>query len=465
MSSVQDPLGITPADSDFGNARRLVAEHLGDVRYVHVWKSWLVFDGARLKRDESGEMMRRAKAVAQRLFTESIEAEAGSERRKQLVKHALRSSNYNGLRNMIAAAESESDVPVAPHELDADPWLFNCRNGVVDLRSGEIRPAGPEQLITKVSPAAYDPNAGCPTWLAFLDRILDGDTELIEFLRRAIGYTLAGHTSEQVLFLLHGGGANGKTTLLELIRHIAGDYASQVPADSLMATRMGGGIPNDLARLPGARFVSAVETDEGRRLAEGLVKRITGGDTITARFLHAEWFDFRPQFTLWLAANHLPTIHGTDDAIWRRIRLIPFNVQIPEAERDPHLDAKLKAEADGILAWAIGGAIDWAHGGLTQPAAVIRSTRTYRAEQDTLGDFLTERCHLAEGAWATVGHTFEAYVAWCEANGERPRSNRWLTQQLAARGIGRGQLTTGDRARTYLGLGLLTEEQNRLEQQ
>lgn len=465
MSSVQDPPGLTPHDSDLGNARRLVAENLADVRYVHVWNSWLVFDGQRLKRDESGEMMRRAKAVAQQLFMESLELEPGSDRRKQLTKHALRSSNYNGLRSMVAAAESEAGVPVAPQELDADPWLFNCRNGVIDVRTLEIRPAGPEQLITKVSPAAYDPTVECPTWLAFLDRILDRDPELIEFARRAIGYTLTGHTTEQVLFLLHGGGANGKTTLLETVRHIAGDYASQVPADSLMATRMGGGIPNDLARLPGARFVSAVETDEGRRLAEGLVKRITGGDTITARFLHAEWFDFRPQFTLWLAANHLPTIHGTDDAIWRRIRLIPFNVQIPEAERDPRLDAKLKAEADGILTWALEGARRWATEGLTQPAAVIRSTRTYRAEQDTLGDFLAERCHLAEGAWATVGQTFDAYIAWCGANGERARSNRWLTQQLQARGIGRGQLTTGDRARTYLGLGLLDDEQNTLEQQ
>lgn len=450
----------TPHDSDLGNARRLVAANLGEIRYVHLWKDggWLVWDGQRLKRDESGEMMRRARSIAQQIFAEADDA--NDKRADQLRKHAVRSANYNGMKNMIAVARSEEGVPVGPDELDADPWLFNTRTGVVDLRTGEERPTGPEQLITKISPAGYVPGAPCPRWLAFLDRIFDGDPELIEFVRRAIGYTLTGHTTEQVLFLLHGGGANGKTTLVEVIRHIAGDYASQVPAESLMAKSNTGGIPNDIARLVGARFVSAVETDEGRRLAEGLVKRITGNDTLTARFLNAEFFDFTPRFALWLAANHLPTIRGTDDAIWRRIRLIPFNVQIPESERDKHLDDKLKAEADGILTWAIEGAVTWAAEGLTQPAAVVRSTSSYRAEQDTLGDFLDERCHLAEGAWATVGQTFEAYTAWCVANGERTRSNRWLTQQLAARGIGRGQLTTGDRARTYVGLGLLAEEQN-----
>lgn len=447
----------TPGErkTDAGNAKRLVAAHGEAFRYVHVWKTWLVWDGQRLKPDQSGEMRRLAKSVAQELFEEAV-TYADTDRRDKMLKHAGRSESLSGIRSMIELAADEPGVPVTPDELDADPWLFNASNGTVDLRTGERRPHGPEQLITKVSPARYLPEAECPTWLAFLDRVLDHDDELIEFVRRALGYTLTGHTSEQVLFLLHGGGANGKTTLLETVRHIAGDYASQVPADTLMATRMGGGIPNDLARLPGARFVSAVETDEGRRLAEGLVKRITGGDTMTARFLHAEWFDFRPQFALWLAANHLPAIQGTDDAIWRRIRLIPFNVQIPEAERDPHLDAKLKAEADGILTWAIDGAIEWARNGLTQPDAVLHASRSYRAEQDTLGEFLEECCVIDANAWVPVGEFHHAYEAWCTDRGEKARGTKWLTQRLTPRGIDRGQLPTGNRARIYIGLGLAT---------
>ena len=444
-----------PRESDVGNALRLVAQHGEQIRHVHLWNSWVVWDGRRWRRDESGEMARRAKSTVQTMYEHAI-ADSSPDRRAAMVKHAVRSEGEARLRAMVNLAASETGIPVRPDELDQDPWLFNAANGTVDLRTGELRPHGEEDLITKISPASYRPGARCPTWLKFLDRVFAGDDELVEFLRRAVGYTLTGLTVEQVLFLLHGGGQNGKTTMLEVIRHVLGDYASQVPADTLMATRQVGGIPNDLARLPGARFVSAVETDEGRRLAEGLVKRITGSDTITARFLHAEFFDFRPQFALWLAANHLPGIRGTDDAIWRRIRLVPFTVKIPEAERDPHLDRKLLAEADGILTWAIEGALAWHQYGLTQPSAVTRASTDYRAEQDALGDFITERCITDETVRAAVGGLYKAYVAWCEGCGEKARSNKWLTQALERRGIDRYQDKTGARTRFYIGIGLLT---------
>lgn len=413
--------------TDLGNAERLVAQHGADLRYCHALGYWYVWTGQRWDVDNTGEVMRRAKNTVRAMYALAAELEDDA-MRAALAKHARESEGRARLRAMVDLAASEPGIPVTVDELDTDPHLFAAANGTVDLRTGKLRDHQRADLITKMSPVAYEPDAECPRWLSFLDRIgIVGD--LAEYVRRLTGYSLTGLSTEQILAILYGTGANGKTTLLEAVRHIAGDYGAQTATDTLM-DRQQGTIPNDLARLRGARFVSAVETDEGRRLAEGTVKRITGGDAIAARFLNREWFEYRPAFTVWLAANHKPTVRGTDEAIWRRIHLVPFTTTIPEAERDHDLPDKLRAEAPGILAWAVAGAVEWYRDGLNPPAEVRQATSNYRGEMDTLGDFLAECTTEGEAENVTKAALFAAYVKWCEDSGERALSQRQLARVM-----------------------------------
>lgn len=450
------PLHIGPRYelTDVGNGKRLAERHGRDLRFCHPWGKWLVWDGRRWAKDDTAEVCRRAKETAEAIYDE-LAGVTDDDVRKAIANHALRSQHDARQRAMINQASSEPGIPVLPKELDADPWLLNVANGTLNLRIGELRPHRREDLITKIIDVEYDPNAKCPTWLAFLDRIMNSNVELIYFLQRAVGYTLTGNTSEQCLFFLHGCGANGKSTLINTIGELMGDYGLQTPTETLMVKR-GDSVPNDIARLKGARFVSAVETEEGRRLAEVLVKQLTGGDMITARFLHAEFFEFRPTFKLWLAANHKPVIRGTDNAIWRRIRLIPFNVTIPEAERDKELPEKLKAELPGILAWAVEGCVAWQIEGLDPPDEVRLATQGYREEMDVLAGFLNDCCIVKSIARVSAGDLYGAYCKWCEANGERPLSQRAFGMRLTERGFTRMRGTGG--RFWWEGLGLVERE-------
>jgi putative DNA primase/helicase len=282
-----------------------------------------------------------------------------------------------------------------------------------------------------------------------------GNSHLIGFLQRAVGYSLTGDTSERVLFILYGTGANGKTTLLETIRYALGDYALRTPVITLMSRR-GDAVPNDVARLKGARLVSASEFEEGRRLAEGLVKDLTGGDTVSARFMRAEWFDFKPECKVWLGTNHKPLIRGSDNAIWDRIRLIPFNVRIPEQEQDKHLAQKLQLEAAGILAWAVQGCLQWQESGLDNPSEVSDATQTYRNEMDILADFIEDCCVENPKAEVTVKALHQAFVEWCDRNGEKPMTKTKLGLRLKEKGFTPGR-QTGSTARVWKGIGLLSQ--------
>jgi putative DNA primase/helicase len=257
---------------------------------------------------------------------------------------------------------------------------------------------------------------------------------LTNFLRRAVGYSLTGDTSERALFIMYGSGANGKSTALETIRALFGDYGLRTPAETLLA-RHGNAIPNDVARLKGARFVSASETDEGRRLAEAQIKDLTGGDTISARFLRAEWFDFRPECKLWLSTNHRPVVRGTDKAIWDRLKLIPFDVRIPEEQQDRKLLSKLKAELPGILAWAVRGCLEWQEKGLGVPDEVRDATGNYQSEMDMLANFIADACVLKSDAQASATSLFQAYRRWCDDNGERCCNQRGFSASLTERGF------------------------------
>lgn len=422
--------------TEMGNAERLMARYGDKLLYCYNWKRWLVWDGRRWADDEAGQVAKWAKATVRGIYGEA-EREEDEQRRKAIAGHAQKSESDKAVRAMISLAQPER--PASPADLDSEAtaWLLNCRNGTVDLRTGRLMPHDPSRRITKLAPVDYDPAAQCPTFLAFLERIMGGSGELVTFLQRAIGYSLTGDTSEQVLFVPWGAGANGKSTLLEAVAGVMGDYATRTPPETFMVKR-GEGVPNDVARLRGARFVAAVESEEGQRLAESLVKQMTGGDMLTARFLHAEFFSFKPALKLWLATNHKPVIRGTDNAIWRRIRLIPFTVTIPESERDKRLAAKLHDEAAGILAWAVRGCLEWQRDGLTTPAAVLEATEEYRGEMDVLGAFLSDCCVIHRKASATAKALYDAYEAWCEETGERnPLSQRAFGMRLSERGYQR----------------------------
>jgi putative DNA primase/helicase len=439
-----EPLRLT----DVGNARRFVLDHGRDLRYVPAW-GWLMWDGRRWTRDDTLGVMRRARHTVAGLYAEAAYADDDTDR-KALAKHAMRSESEARLKAMVSLAASESEIVATPDQFDRDPWLLNVENGTVDLKSGELRPHRREDLITKLAPVRLDPDATCPLWEATLNRVLAGDEALKGFVQRFFGYSLTGDTSEQIIAVFHGSGANGKTTICATAQDLLGDYAATTPADTLLV-KHGDSIPNDLARLAAVRYVIAVESDDGRRLAEGRVKQLTGQDRVAARFLHREWFEFRPTFKVVLVTNHRPTIRGTDHAMWRRVRLVPFEVTIPDDEQDKHLGEKLRAEAPGILKWFVDGCLAWQREDLGRPDAVQQATARYRAEMDVLGQFFVDRCLADATATVTSKALYEAYTSWCRDTGERPLSRKTLGLRLAERGFRAGKMN-GERV--WLGLEL-----------
>ncbi len=423
--------------TDMGNAQRFATQHGPSVRYCHPWGKWLVWKQAYWGEDDTGEVLRLAKETIKRMYAEA-EKIPDDKQRQAHANHALKCESEGRLKAMLALAQSEPGIPVLPDDLDKDPWLLNVTNGTLDLKTGESRPHRREDWITKLIPVAYDPQAQCPTFLAFLAYILAGNQRLITFLQRAIGYALTGDIREQTLFLLHGIGANGKTTLLETLLGLLSGYARKTRSETLLIRRSDG-IPNDIARLRGARFVATVEAEEGRRFAESLLKELTGGDTLSARFMRAEFFEFRPEFKLFMAFNHKPTIRGTDLAIWRRIRLIPFTVVIPEEEQDKEMLAKLQAEWPGILQWAVEGCMAWQREGLKPPPEVLEATAQYREEMDALAGFIEECCEIGESYQVDKGRLYERYTEWCRDNDELPIQKKAFGSRLKERGVTDGR--------------------------
>jgi putative DNA primase/helicase len=440
--------------TDYGNAQRLVRWHGQDLRHCYEFGAWLAWTGMHWTTDPAAAE-RRAKDTVLRIYAEVREVPDAKDR-ELLHRHAVVSEQASRIAAMLSLARSEPGIPVKPDYLDRDPWLLNCANGTIDLRTGTLRPHRREDYITRCLDIAYDPQAECPRWQAFLRRVLDGNADLIGFVQRAVGYTLTGSTAERCLFILHGGGKNGKTLFLEGLRLLLGDYAARTPTQTLLAKR-GDSIPNDLARLRGARLVTASETGDGNRLDEALVKDITGGDRIVARFMRAEWFEFTPQFKLYLATNHKPRISGSDDAIWDRLRLVPFVVRIPEEERRPmeQMLAEFESELPGILAWAVRGCLDWQHHGLGEPPEVKIATADYRDEMDTLGEFLADCCLLRPDARVNSHDLYEEYKRWAAGAGERAWSHKRFTQELERRGGQQGFRKQHTReGRVWHGIGL-----------
>lgn len=438
--------------TELGNSRRLVKHHGQDLRFVGLARKWYAWDGRRWCPDETGEIYRRMKATAKSIYDEAAQCRQ-AELREKIAKWAIKSEAEKIIRAGITLAQSEPGIAVLPSGFDTDPWLLNCRNRTLDLRTGALRPHRRDDLITRLVPVDYDPAAEAPEWEKYLDRVMGGDRGMKSFLQRAAGYSLTGDISEQVLFILYGTGENGKSTFLDVLEALFGDYALHTPTETLMVKK-NSGIPNDLARLAGARLVTAVEVEDGHRMSESVVKQWTGGDTITARFLNREFFQFKPHGKIWLAVNHKPQIGGTDHAIWRRIRLVPFAVRISPEERDDHLIDKLKAELPGILRWAVEGCLEWLRQGLAAPPGVVVATNDYRVEMDVLGSFLTECCTSGNGMEVQSGRLYEAYSAWCERSHERAMTMTKFAEKLKERGYDKKK---SDGRMIWFGLGLLDD--------
>ncbi len=434
--------------TDQGNAERLVWQHGRDLRFAP-GLGWFAWDGRRWRPDEDGEVMRRAKLTLRNLYSHAAELD-NQERRKQLIAHALRSESEARLRAAVKLAETERPVIVRAAELDADPWLFNAANATIDLRTGEPREHRRDDLLTKITNVVYDPGGRSDLFDRFLDRITGGDTELQAFYRRAVGYSLTGDTSEEVLFFAHGPTASGKSSLLEALKTMFDDYGDVAEFESFLKRHGDAGIRNDIARLAGRRFVISVEVDDGKALAEGLLKMLTGGDTVAARFLYRETFTFRPQLKLWLAANARPRVSADDAAIWRRILQLPFVNVIPETERDERIKIALRTDPaiqSAILTWAVQGCLEWQQRGLDVPASVRDYTAAYRAENDPLREWLSD-CTLADPtAWTSTADLRSSYEHWCQTNGEKPVGPKKLGALLETKGYPSQRSPEGARGR------------------
>lgn len=445
--------------SDLGNAKRLIALHGDKMRHVKEW-GWLIWDGRRWQLDKRGMVERLAKSTVASIYVEVGQLDNDKDR-MTLANFALKSESVASIKAMIEHAKSEEIIGVGPEQFDRNPMLFNCLNGTLDLRTGQLLPHNPADLITKLAPVEFNPEATCPIWLNFLNKIMQGKKELVEFIRRAVGYSLTGSTRQHCWFFLYGTGSNGKSTFLELIQTMLGDYAKTAQATTFLAKDTGGDGPrNDIAKLVGARFVKTAEIEKGRRWAEALIKEITGGDVISARFLYHEEFDYKPQFKLWVAANHKPKVLGQDNGMWRRIRLVPFEVQISDDEKDPDLPLKLTEELPGILAWAMEGCLDWQQNGLQEPQEVLAATEAYKDESDILRDFINDCCFRgrADKHKTTLKDLYKTYALWCGEGGERPIGKQNFSQALQERGyaIGPGSKNIT----TVFGLSLLEKERD-----
>ena len=400
--------------TDLGNARRLVRSWGLDLRYVHAWRAWLTWENGHWRRDDNGSVVRKAKATVEEMFVEAgrINDEA---RRTAARRHALRSQGAKQLSAMVSLAQSELEVVLAVEKLDADPLLLGVPNGVIDLRAASFREARREDYVTKVAGVAFDAEARCPNWEAFLAKFFPDDADLIAYLQRAAGYLLTGLTSEEVLFVLWGAGNNGKSTYRETLFALLGEYAVGSDASLLIMNKRSGGATPDLARLHGKRIVTINETEQNDHLNEARVKFITNHDAITARNLYEAPFDFTPTHKTFLTTNHKPIVRGTDPGIWRRIHLLPFMVQVTAEDRQPNFrEEKLLPELPGILNWALEGLKAWQKGGLQPPKSVTDATQEYRTDMDLIGLWIEERCEENPKSERTTAELYKDYGRWAE---------------------------------------------------
>jgi putative DNA primase/helicase len=410
----------TPLFSEDDLALRFAERHAPDLRYVAVWSEWLCWDGRQWRIENTLRVFDLARIICR---------EAAGECGKKL-KKALTSAKT--VAAIVTLARSDRRIAATSDQWDADPWLLNTPDGVVDLRTGRIRGHRAQEYMTRIT--AIGPHGDCPKFKAFLERIMGGDEGLIAYLKPVFGYCLTGVTTEQALFFAHGAGSNGKTVLMSTMAGILGDYCLATPIETFTESRTERH-PTELARMGGARLVTATETEGGRYWAESRLKEITGGERIAARFMRQDFFEFTPQFKPFISGNHRPRLRSVGLAMRRRVNMIPFLVAIPEDERDPELTVKLKMEWRGILAWAIDGCLDWRKRGLAPPEAVAKATDAYFASEDGYKDWIADRCEIVAGFWSSSSQLFASWRHWAEKAGQPPGDNKRFREEMERLGF------------------------------
>ena len=411
-----------------------------DWRYIALWGKWLMWDGRRWCAEET--------LAASDLIRQVCRHHAMRADNTKLAAKLAASSTVGGVERL---ARCDRRHAATSDEWDADIWLLNTPGGVVDLRTGRMRAHDRADRMTKIATATPMSGSPCTTWLRFLEQVTGGDAELQSYLQRMVGYCLTGATSEHALFFLYGTGANGKSVFVNTLFTLLGDYAANAPMDTFMETR-GDRHPTDLAGLRGARFVGATETEQGRRWNESKIKEITGGDRVSARFMRQDFFTYLPQFKLVIAGNHKPAIRNIDEAMRRRLHLIPFTITVPPEKRDKQLQAKLLAEANGIFSWGVEGCLAWQREGLRPPQSVMDATDEYFEAEDALGRWLEERCVREPNAKSLTAELFTDWKQWAEAAGEFVGSQKRFADLLLTRGLEKWRNGMG--LRGFRGVGL-----------
>ena len=410
---------------DMGNAERFVDLFGENIRYCYTEKKWYYYNTQKWCVDNIGAAERMADRAIKAMSAEAkvyaqTDADEGTEMLKAFDKHMKTSRSNKSKRAMLC--EVQHHVPVLPAQMDRYHMALNTPSGVIDLKTGALSEHKPELYFTKITSVDLSSSADCPRWLSFLNDIFSGDKDLIRYIQKALGYSLTGSTGEQCAFFLYGTGKNGKSTFLDVVRDVFGDYAANIQPETIMVrSNTSSAINSDIARLKGARLVTSVEPNEGVRINEGLLKQLTGDDAVTARKLYSEEFEFKPEFKLWMATNHKPIIRGTDTGIWRRIHMIPFTVAIPDEKVDKNLPHKLKAEMTAIFKWCVDGCMLWQQEGLKMPRAVLDSVREYRREMDVISAFIGDEC--ADGGSVSAKVLYAAYCKWADQNNEYCMSN------------------------------------------
>lgn len=413
-----------------GNAYRLEKLYGSQMRYCHTHKKWLIWEDGRWKLDTTGGAMRIALNVVGELYSMAAEADSKDER-AAISSWAKQTDSRKGLTNMLALAANRSKLALTADDLDQDPWLLGAGAVTIDLKTGIPRDSSQTDLITKSIGPGYDVAASCPLWLAFLIRTFP-DEEVRAYVKRAVGYCLTGSMVEQIFFFCYGMGANGKSVFLAILRALMGEYARQADFSTFLVQR-NEKVRNDLAALAGARVITAIEAEEGGRLSMQVIKSWTGGDPITARFLFAENFTFKPVGKIWLAANNKPAITERNLAAWRRVRLIPFTTTIPPEEQDKNLEEKLLAELPGVLNWAMEGLREYLEIGLEPPEAIQEATNEYRKENDSLEQFISECCDVGKLMACKNSELYRAYQSFCDMSGLKALTPHKFSPELNAR--------------------------------
>jgi putative DNA primase/helicase len=443
--------------TDAANSERFAHRWAGRVKYCPSLGGWLIWDGLRWTRDSGNTVMQKAIETARSILVEAAETADRTDQVK-LIDWAKTSQSLNRLNAMLTLASSADGIRVVPERFDGDPFKLTCLNGTIDLKTGELYPHNPADLITRLAHVEYHPDAEHDLWAGFLKTVTDHDQEIEDFLQVAAGYSLTGDTGEEKLFFVHGPTRTGKSTFMDAIKAALGDYAMTTNFETFLARKSTGSPRDDIAELVGARLVTSIEVDKGQQLAEALVKSLTGGDKVRARLLYKDSFEYLPQFKLWLVANDPPRVGDDDDAIWQRILEVPFAHQIPAGERDPRLKARLRDPADAgpaVLAWMVKGCLRWQQEGLRVPRAVVEATQAYRRSMDPLQPFISEMCILDAGANTAAVQLYEVYTQWARASKRPAVSKIAFGRRLAALGCPTDlRRIHGVPARVHRGIGL-----------